>query len=239
MRGYLASILLLLLSGMAVALVEGSVRAAPDVSTPADASLPACRSPAAPVTLPFVLRYWPPLPTPTFTPTPTVTPTPLPPTEGIIIYTGVPRPHAKTDVFSIHLDGSNLQNLTRNAASDSKPRVSRDGLTVAFSTNRDFSLGDIYTMRIDGRNPRKVLSGVNFLGEGDYFLFPQAWAPDGSEIAFFAMSYEAGATKRGLWIVDLDGGNLRRVVPTHDEFTWLEADWSPDGSKFAFSLYIV
>ena len=56
-----------------------------------------------------------------------------------------------------------------------------------------------------------------------------AWSPDGTQLVF--TGYDGGLSD--LFIVDRDGGNLRRL--TNDKYADLHPVWSPDGSTIAFA----
>ena len=57
-----------------------------------------------------------------------------------------------------------------------------------------------------------------------------AWSPDGKRIVF-ASNDEKG---RGLFLMDSDGGNLKRLTTGPDE----GATWSPDGKTIVFTHYL-
>ncbi len=63
------------------------------------------------------------------------------------------------------------------------------------------------------------------------------WSPGGNRIAFArqTMSPEAGTswTVAAIYVVDPDGGNLRRVTPIG--FSAFDPGWSPDGSLLVFT----
>jgi len=59
------------------------------------------------------------------------------------------------DIFTIDIDGSNLQNLSRHSAPDYNPSWSPDSREIAWESNRDGNL-NIYIMRDDGSNVRQI-----------------------------------------------------------------------------------
>ncbi len=95
------------------------------------------------------------------------------------------------------------------------PRWSPDGTRICFS------LGDIWSVSVDGDSLRKLTSvGSTY--------FP-GWSPDGSEIVFDSPYHdERGAS--AIWIVNLEGGELNDISQ-HGTGEWRAPDWSPHGDQ--------
>ncbi len=91
---------------------------------------------------------------------------------------------------------------------------------IAFHRGGVHGLG-IYLMRADG-------TGVRRLTRGRHDDFP-AWSPDGRRIAFVRSAITAAKETSDVFVVNVDGSGLRRLVPDA-EFV----DWSPDGRRIAF-----
>jgi len=70
----------------------------------------------------------------------------------------------KTDTFVIKTDGSGRRQLTEPSSFDKHLVWSRDGLGIAFQTDRDGTF-EVHIMHADVRNPRP-LGCHNFLGAG-------------------------------------------------------------------------
>lgn len=85
-------------------------------------------------------------------------------------------------------------------------------------------LWDIFLIQSDGTGFRPLLPG------GTYRSDP-ALSPDGRHVVFSAWE---DPEKTSLWIVDIDGGNLRQLT---SGFIDLEASWSPDSRRIAFLRY--
>lgn len=79
----------------------------------------------------------------------------------------------------------------------------------------------IYLMRADG-------TGVRRLTRGGHDNFP-VWSPDGRRIAFVRSTITAAKETSDVFVVNVNGSGLRRLVPDA-EFV----DWSPDGRRIAF-----
>lgn len=129
------------------------------------------------------------------------------------------------DVYTIRSDGSRLRQVAKNAYG---PAWSRDGkrLLVARDVCTDYydecifndSRVDLYTVRPDGR-------GLRHLAREPDGVFSPAWSPDGKRIAFLG-------NDGGLYLIDADGGNRRRLEGRFGS----HLSWSPDGSSLAFEI---
>ena len=81
-----------------------------------------------------------------------------------------------SEIMVMNADGSDAQNLTRDAFFDGWPVWSPDGLRIAFSSNRSDPY-QIYVMNADGTNPVRVI-------ESPYTDVRPQWLPDGSGLVF-------------------------------------------------------
>jgi hypothetical protein len=111
-------------------------------------------------------------------------------------------------------------------------RLSPDGSTVAFDSDRDGERG-VYIARRDGSSPRKV--------SGSGFAAAPTWSPDGTHLAFVR-----GELSRprvwNLWLLDVASGELERVTSYARGQLW-SASWFPDGTRVCYSheesLYVI
>ena len=132
--------------------------------------------------------------------------------DGRIVYSGTDR-----DIWSIKLDGGDQRQLTNNAFNDFSPRVSPDGRTIYFASNRTGS-NQIWQMNADGTNQIQVTKR-----EGGY---PQLVTPDGKYVYFFS-----GFT-RTLWRLDVNTGEENQLTDTP---VWSPA-FSSDGRLVAYQV---
>lgn len=132
-----------------------------------------------------------------------------------------------TDLFLMHADGTNQQQLTHSPYLESAPRWSPDGAWIAFNYMDDHSDGfpplQVYTMRPDG-SERLQRTGTISPTMSD--LYPE-WSPDGRRIAYSTIAYS------GIWAIDLDGSAPQRLGPDESMPGYTgPLDWSPDGTSF-------
>ena len=81
------------------------------------------------------------------------------------------------EIWVVRPDGTGRRAVTKLNAKSYTPTWAPDSKRLAFSSNHDATLYDIFTVTVDGTNVRRVVSS-----ETD--AFEPAWSPDGSEIAF-------------------------------------------------------
>lgn len=140
-------------------------------------------------------------------------------------------------VFTIRPDGTGLTQVTRVPAKDPEfdpggenPSWSPDGTTIAFDTGNRSGV-NLWTVEPDGSSLTELPLGVGAFN-GD-----PAWSPDGARISFDWDRGPARPKAHGIFIANADGSGARRLtsaprtVEAHDT----ESQWSPDGTKIAFT----
>jgi TolB protein len=112
------------------------------------------------------------------------------------------------EVYRIRVDGTGVTRLTRTAAGvdDNAPEYSPDGRRIAFSSTRNGGQQDLFTMRPDGADVRR-LSGDPVLDD----VFPR-WTTDSRRVLFHTFTGPQGAPSEDVWVVDADNRNRKRVV---------------------------
>ncbi len=115
-------------------------------------------------------------------------------------------------IYKLPSAGGEATVLTQNSgvALNFQPRISPDGRTIAFITDRRGQY-NLWVMNADGSNPRAVFSDVNVTA------FEPAWTPDGRFIVVRRATRGGGGgpggpAAAGLWMYHKDGGTGVQLV---------------------------
>lgn len=103
-----------------------------------------------------------------------------------------------------------------------RPHPSPDGEWMVAELAATAADRGIFIMRRDG-------SGLRRLTDERASDRSPRFSPDGRRVVF--ESDRSGSA--GIWVVDADGRNLRRVTPVDRSRRWTLARWSPDGTRVA------
>jgi TolB protein len=145
------------------------------------------------------------------------------------IYTGVSITRAA--IYTMNADGSRLRSLTPKGV-NGEPSWSPDGKRIVFSTLEFGKEATISIMATNGGRVRKLLTTplpckrFCFIGFGS-----ATFSPNGSRIAFI-WGKTSGAA---IFTMNATGGDLKQVTPWNADRVADKIDWSPDGSRIAFS----
>jgi Tol biopolymer transport system component len=125
-------------------------------------------------------------------------------------------PEGDFEIYTMAIDGSNVQQITSNAVLDSGPKWSPDCSTISFnSTDAGGSL-DVFRVGTDGSDLTNL---TNAPGTFDAF---SAFSPDGSRIVFTSsrdVNFEIYTMSA------VDGSDVDRLTFTKKEQADLRADW--------------
>ena len=138
--------------------------------------------------------------------------------------------------FMVEADGSRMWSLPPDASvgpspyggftpRNFSPAISPDGARVAFAMVVSSGSSDLVTSNLDGSDVRKLADNRTMDAH-------PTWSPDGAHVVFYSDSYPDHQTS-GLWIIDSDASNLRRLdVPVRPSPH--PPTWSPSGDYIGF-----
>ena len=130
-----------------------------------------------------------------------------------------------TEIFTVDIDGENLEQITDNSYWDLYPAWSPDGMRIAFLSKRNSDL-DIYMMNADGSDQHMFYDSGSHDADID-------WA--GDTIVFTA--------DHKIWIIKDDGTGLTEITSPANAGQWGQANLPigdydprlrPDGLKIVF-----
>lgn len=138
-------------------------------------------------------------------------------------------------VWAANPDLSGAVQITSGDTNSGFAQWSPDGSRLAFHSERtdpaiddDDPIADVFTMRADGSDVRKVTDSVG------YNQTP-TWSPDGTLIAFTRFLASA-PQEQGVFVIRPDGTGLRRVTRIPAGASFHDAPrFSPDGTKLVFT----
>lgn len=145
------------------------------------------------------------------------------------------------DIFSVKIDGQQIQRLTATSGYDAEATISPDGKTIVFTSIRDGDL-ELYAMNLDGTHVRRLTQEVGYDGGG-------VFSPDSRKIAYRASHpgtpadlehYQSLLTQHlvepgqlELFVMNADG-TARRQVTANGASNFAPA-FHPDGRRIIFS----
>jgi Tol biopolymer transport system component/DNA-binding winged helix-turn-helix (wHTH) protein len=132
---------------------------------------------------------------------------------------------SNTDIFALALDSvthaalGSAEARVPSAATDQHPRVSPDGRSLAFVSDRG-GARDLWLADLDGSRPRRLTN------MGQLIVGYPRWSPDGQSLSFHA---SAPGEDRVIYRVDVESGVTARLFNG-----CCPGDWTADGR----SLYV-
>lgn len=145
------------------------------------------------------------------------------------------------DIYSVRLDGQQMQRLTHTPGYDAEATISPDGKTIVWTSLRDGDL-DIYAMNADGTHVRRLTTELGYDG-GPFF------SPDSRRIVYRAQhpqsleevdEYQALLKQKlvkpnrlEIFVMNADGSGRRQV--TSNGASNFSPYFYPDGRRIIFS----
>ncbi|MEM7736392.1 MAG: hypothetical protein AAF267_11435 [Deinococcota bacterium] len=130
------------------------------------------------------------------------------------------------DIYTMAVDGTDLQRITNDDARDYNASYSPDGTQITWVSHvEDAESGDIWVINADG-------SGARNLTPGDFRDRTPFFSPDGSVIGFHSYRGEEGYGN--IYMLGTDDGELEQITSGAHRFFAYNVEWSPDGSQILF-----
>ncbi|MCH7783298.1 twin-arginine translocase subunit TatC [candidate division KSB1 bacterium] len=108
------------------------------------------------------------------------------------------------EIYTMDINGNNLERLTFDDRSDQNPKYSPDGSKIAYITSTNKGETSIRVMNTDGSNNRQIspIDAMSF-----------AWRPDGKKIIFmYWHEFKQFEGNGELWTINPDGSGLKRLT---------------------------
>ncbi|MCO5730003.1 hypothetical protein [Rhizobium sp. SSA_523] len=138
------------------------------------------------------------------------------------------------DIYTIGIDGTDEQRLTKGEGRNDGPDYSADGRWIYFNSSRTGRMQIFRVPALGGAAERITDSPY-----ADWFPHP---SPDGRKIVFLSYDGEVHDHPRDLDVrirlMDSDGGNVETLLELFGgQGTMNSPNWAPDGSAFAYVRY--
>jgi Tol biopolymer transport system component len=130
-------------------------------------------------------------------------------------------------IWTMRPDGSGLHQLTTGHGDDREPRISPDGKTIVFASDRAFKGNyDVWTVDIATGALKQITSA-----EADEF--EPTWSPDGAQIVFVSGTGIQGKTIEAITLAD----GKQTTIATSTSGRVEAPSFSPDGKSLSYTQF--
>ena len=137
-------------------------------------------------------------------------------------------------IWTMRPDGTVLRQITFGHGDDREPRISPDGKTIAFSSDRAFDGSyDIWTVNV----ATGALKQITHAPADEY---EPNWSPDGRSLVFVSAvpAGISGVAGAGLEVIDVNSLKQEQVLKVDVKTERLDApSYSPDGKHLSYVLF--
>lgn len=129
-------------------------------------------------------------------------------------------PLGHLELYTSRLDGTDLRQLTGNAAYNAEATLSPDGRTILFTSTMDGDL-ELYTMSVDGSNVRRLTrklgydGGAFFSHDGKRIVWRANYPATARDSADYLSLLQARLVRPArveVWVANADGSDARQVT---------------------------
>ena len=145
------------------------------------------------------------------------------------------------DIYSVRIDGQQVQRLTATPGYDAEATISPNGKTIVWTSVKDGDL-DLYTMNLDGTNAQRLTNDLGYDG-GAFFspdstrlVYRAAHPTDPAEIAKYKELLAQRLVEPGqleIFVINVDGSGKQQV--TSNGASNFSPYFHPDGKRIIFS----
>lgn len=145
------------------------------------------------------------------------------------------------EIYSVRIDGQQVQRLTVSPGYDAEATISPDGKTIVWTSVRDGDL-DLYTMNLDGTNVRRLTHDVGYDG-GAFFspdstrlVYRASHPTDPAELEKYKELLAQRLVEPGqleIFVINADGSGKKQV--TANGASNFSPYFHPDGKRIIFS----
>ena len=145
------------------------------------------------------------------------------------------------DIYSVRIDGQQVQRLTATPGYDAEATISPNGKTIVWTSVKDGDL-DLYTMNLDGTNVRRLTDDLGYDG-GAFFspdstrlVYRAAHPTDPAEITKYKDLLAQRLVEPGqleIFVINVDGSGKKQVTSNHASN--FSPYFHPDGTRIIFS----
>ncbi|MCA9888428.1 MAG: PD40 domain-containing protein [Anaerolineae bacterium] len=130
-----------------------------------------------------------------------------------------------SEIYTMEADGGDVQRLTHNDSRDLYPAWSPDGMRIAFTSERENHIANIFIMDANGLNQTNLSNSPN---TDDRY---PAWSPDGTKIAFSRVTVPGSSD---IYVMNNDGTQQTKLLDGNGTYKYMPT-WSPDGTEIMFT----